>query len=236
MYRFGSGPRPVWDVLRATRWNPPAPAAGDPDRRQTYVTALEQAEQLFRAAAAVDLSAQPLLAFYGLSQAGRAIAAAAAAFDATQWQLNGHGIRSHGMDRPLAEVQVTTQRAGDSGSFVRLSELLGSPLWGRSRVPLHELWDCLPGNASSSLGPDNSSRRMPLLVEHRNIYEERSTVSVPVVGFPAWVIKPRQGRKALSKYLSGFPGAQGHTDFRRVSTSPTPTRSSTSTRTARASC
>ncbi len=220
MHSFGSGPRPVWDVLRATRWDPPAPAADDPDRRQAYVTALEQAEQLFRAATAVGPSAQPLLVFYGLSQAGRAIAAAAAGFDSTEWQLNGHGIRSRELDGPLAEVQVATERAGDSGSFVRLSELLGSPLWGRAKVSLPELWDCLPGNGDSPLGPDGSSRRLPLLVEHRDIDEERSTVSVPVVGFPAWVIQSSQGRKALNKYLSGFPGAQGYTDFRRVSNEP----------------
>lgn len=62
----------VWDDLRATRWRPPPPASQDLDRQQTYVAALEQAEQLFRAAANVGAAARPLPLFYGLSQAGRA--------------------------------------------------------------------------------------------------------------------------------------------------------------------
>ena len=41
----------MWEKLRGTMWNPPAAAAEDPARRRTYVFALEQAEQMFRAAA-----------------------------------------------------------------------------------------------------------------------------------------------------------------------------------------
>jgi hypothetical protein len=41
-----------------------------------YVAALQQAEQLFHAAREAGFASSPLLLFYGLSQAGRAIAAA----------------------------------------------------------------------------------------------------------------------------------------------------------------
>jgi hypothetical protein len=66
----------VWGRLRATRWDPPGAASESAERRRTCF-ALEQAEQMFRAAAGVGPATRPLLVFYGLSQAGRAIAAAA---------------------------------------------------------------------------------------------------------------------------------------------------------------
>ncbi|MBC6469917.1 hypothetical protein [Actinomadura alba] len=40
----------TWEQIRATRWRPPAHAAADAARRETYSAALEQAQQLFRAA------------------------------------------------------------------------------------------------------------------------------------------------------------------------------------------
>jgi hypothetical protein len=62
-------------------------------RRRTYTFALEQAEQMFRAAAVVGPATRPLLTFCGLSQAGRAIAVAAAAATADSCRLQGHGLR-----------------------------------------------------------------------------------------------------------------------------------------------
>jgi hypothetical protein len=67
----------VWARLRATRSNPPGAATSNAQRRDTYVFALEQAEQMFRAASGVGDATRPLQVFYGLSQAGRAVAAAA---------------------------------------------------------------------------------------------------------------------------------------------------------------
>jgi hypothetical protein len=70
-------PETAWTELRATRWDPPGAAAVSADRRRTYMFALGQAEQMFRTAAVVGQATRPLLVFYGLNQAGRAIAAAA---------------------------------------------------------------------------------------------------------------------------------------------------------------
>jgi hypothetical protein len=67
--------------------SPPGAAAGDSLRRRTYVVALEQAEQMFRAATTAGAATQPLQAFYGLSQAARAIAAAAPALTGEDWKL-----------------------------------------------------------------------------------------------------------------------------------------------------
>jgi hypothetical protein len=68
--------RASWSDLRGTRWAPPGSAGADPSRRAVYVAALQQAEQLFHAAREAGFASSPLLLFYGLSQAGRAIAAA----------------------------------------------------------------------------------------------------------------------------------------------------------------
>ncbi|WP_024876840.1 YaaC family protein [Saccharomonospora piscinae] len=212
----------VWEQLRATRWNPPAPAATTDERRATYVFALEQAEQMFRAATTVGPATRPLLVFYGLSQAGRAIMAAASSIGSGDaWKLNGHGISSVALDGNLPDVEVRTGKTGDRGSFVRLSELLVSPLWGKARVRLHVLWDLLPENEQSPLLDTGSARRTPLWIEHRNLYPERHPLaSVPVVRFPPWIINSDNGRKALDDYLKAFPDAQGYYDFLRIEDDP----------------
>src|SRR5580692_135494 len=82
----------AWATLRATRWDPPGNARLTSDRARTYVVALEQAEQMFRAAATVGQATRPMLAYYGLNQAGRAVAAAAVTIQTDGWRLSGHGI------------------------------------------------------------------------------------------------------------------------------------------------
>jgi hypothetical protein len=127
---------------------------------------MEQAEQMFRAAAMVGHATRPLLVFYGLSQAGRAIAAAASNAEGDRWRLAGHGIVSRNLDGPLAKITIRCDAAGSAGSFVRLSEILGSPVWAKDTpVALSFLWDCIPENRSAALvAEDDRSRRCPLLV------------------------------------------------------------------------
>lgn len=84
----------AWDALRASRWKPPGAAIRPADRKLTYQTALEQSEELFAAARQVSPKARPVLVFYGLSQAGRAIAAAACKAYKHDWKLDGHGIQA----------------------------------------------------------------------------------------------------------------------------------------------
>lgn len=212
----------VWERLRATRWNPPAPTTTAVERRTTYVFALEQAEQMFRAATAIGTATRPLLIYYGLSQAGRAIAAAASSISSgDKWRLNGHGIKSVALDGPLPDVEVRTERPDDRGSFVRLSELLNSPLWGKAQVRFNLLWDMLPENEQSPLLDTGRLRRTPLLVDHRDLYREpHPLASISVGRFPPWVTNAEDGRKILDSYLKAFPDAQGYYDFRRVGREP----------------
>jgi hypothetical protein len=206
----GNGAEATWEQLRGTRWNPPRAATADEARRRTYVFALEQAEQMFHAAAGTGLATRPLLVFYGLSQAGRAIAAAAASAGADRWEPEGHGIAcvAQTLRGPLPGVRVQAGRKGNAGSFVRLSELLGSPLWPRGEpLALSLLWDLLPDNRLTPLDDAGRSRRTPLYLDHEALDpDQHPLVSVPVAYFPPWVISAGDGR-TLDSYLQAFPDA-----------------------------
>ncbi|MGI5201651.1 YaaC family protein [Spirillospora sp. CA-108201] len=222
----------IWSQLRATRANPPGPATSTPERRRTYGTALEQAQQMFRAAEAVGPETQPLLVFYGLSQAGRAIAAASASPLASGdgWRLHGHGIYAREMDGPLSEVLVRSDPAGDRGSFTRLSEILDSPLLPKSaRVRLEQLWDCIPENQEEPLSDALTRRRTPLSVAARHLtdmiklgreLDPHPLVTVGVWDFPPWVLNANDPRKTLDEYLGAFPEALPYHSYVRTHGGP----------------
>ena len=102
-----------WQMLRALRHDPPHRAAEDPERRALFSAALEQSEQLFRAAEATDVETRPLLLFYGLSQSGRALRAAADPDE--RWaRAGGHGLTVDGgsVDGRLSSTLVADQPRG----------------------------------------------------------------------------------------------------------------------------
>jgi hypothetical protein len=167
---------------------------------------------MFRAAADVGRATRPLLTFYGLNQAGRAIAAAASSVSGDDWRLSGHGISARNLQDSLPDVAIHRDKAGSKGSFVRLSEILGSALWD-GPVPLRRLWDAIPDERLNPLA-DDDSRRTPLFVETVGIYgEPHSLASVEVCYFAPWVIDSQDGRTALVTYLSAFPDAQGYHSY-----------------------
>lgn len=139
----GSDP---WLRLRQMRSQPPNRAARG-HRRQIFTAALAQAEQLFTAAESVDMSSSPLLVFYGLSQAGRAIAAAG---ESSDYRLSGHGIGCEGLDSNKLD-QVTVRSKG-AGSFTQLATILNSPAL-MVATPLPTLWALLPEMRSWQLAP-----------------------------------------------------------------------------------
>ena len=73
---------------------------------------------MFRAAAVVDSATRPLQVFYGLSQAGRAIAAAALSLKGQDWRLESHGIKTTGFHLPFSDIEIRTDPPGTQGSFV----------------------------------------------------------------------------------------------------------------------
>jgi hypothetical protein len=129
-------------LLRATRANPPSLAGRSETRRRVYAAALQQAEDLFAAAAAVGPVARPLPLFYAVSQAGRAIAAAHLEED---WEPRGHGLTE---DRARSEwkcddiLRFHVKPAGE-GVFAAAATAMGNGGLSGS-VPLGELWAALP--------------------------------------------------------------------------------------------
>ncbi|MET9347597.1 YaaC family protein [Streptomyces termitum] len=206
-------PGEAWEQLRASRATPPGRAESGA-RRKTYAAALEQAEQMFRAAAVVTPATRPLQIFYGLSQAGRAIAAAAVDLKGEDWRLEGHGIKASGFDKPFPDIEIRTEAATSRGSFVRLSQLLASPLWGREPVRLEDAWDLLPVNLDYPLTTRN--RHPALLVDERGIHEEpHPMVHAPVWDIPDWVIDAGS-REGLASFFSNYPGLAEHHDCVRT--------------------
>lgn len=131
--------------VRALRANPPGLAADDPDRRSVFGAALEQFEQLLRAAEVSGPASAPLPLFYALSQAGRAIAADRMT-DPARWNYAGHGIKppEGGYPPSIGDTELIPQKSGKS-AFRVVSESTRSPLLEtNTAVRLDELWASLP--------------------------------------------------------------------------------------------
>jgi hypothetical protein len=158
--RFGQPSAESWAVLRSCRSKPPGKAGGSVERREVFCAALDQAEQLFTAAEQTGYASRPLLLFYGLSQAGRALAAAA---NTDTWELKGHGITADDLHAPLTDVVLRDSGKPDGpGSFLRLAALLGSGTFAQP-VPLVAIWDTLPELAGRPLFDAVDRRRRPVL-------------------------------------------------------------------------
>ena len=138
-----------WQAIRLLRARPPA-GVNTSERAGVFASALEQSEQLMRAAERIGPAARPLLLFYSLSQAGRAIAAARIEDD--QWRLSGHGLSVHDSAaapdvlRRIIAPQARSKRAVNENrrtSFAGVAEAVGSnALTGE--VNLGAVWCAIP--------------------------------------------------------------------------------------------
>lgn len=176
-----STPREVsWRAVRSLR-AAPVGLAGAPGRRDTFAMALEQAEQLFDAAAATGPAARPLPLFYALSQAGRALSAAHVGGDL--WMARGHGIRQSGHGDATGTVAdfLIEPAGGASSSYALTAAALGSSgLAGPTR--LGDLWPLLPGTHQFPLPGSGPARAMEVHVE---LYAPVvGAVSANLVGVP----------------------------------------------------
>lgn len=163
---FRGGFELAWRHLRSMRAKPPGAAGGsNKTRRATFTAALEQAEQLFDVADRADVMTKPLQLYYGLSQAGRAIAACAPNVPDRQqvqgkpgepWKLSGHGICIPAMEASVAacggKLSVLPVSNKGVGAFTQLAEILGCGSLiekkpdGSKAVPVTvgEIWRTLP--------------------------------------------------------------------------------------------
>jgi hypothetical protein len=146
---------------------------------------LEQAEQLFAAAQAVGYASRPILLFYGLSQAGRAIAAASTAADHDHFKLSGHGIKARDLDNEeLHKITVVDNALGkdkDKGSFVQLAPLLRSGTLPEG-APLGQIWALIA-----------DLRETPLYIQH--------TDYLPILNYKNQVVS----RELVTGIVSGLP-------------------------------
>jgi hypothetical protein len=160
------------------------------DLHSLFASALHQAEQQFRAARTVGYESRPLNLFYGLSQAGRAVAAVASLRGATPVELNGHGIKCTnlgdfrmGRVPHLANLKV---RSEDStrASFPVLSRILQSQEL-RTPTTLARLWEML---VEPQLHEPLTTPQAPvLLVEQESLLgpEGSGTGFLQLSGIPA---------------------------------------------------
>lgn len=170
-------PDDVWRALRKSRQSPAGAASenyeGNIDAKTgsvtpegaarvgTYRAALEQAEQLMKAAAATGPAAKPLPLFYALSQFGRAVAAGAPLLDTAtrEFRLNGHGVQATNLDSAdrdgLANVKVAglppvTRGQKQDGAFVKVAKALtASPM--RDTRSLGQVLGWIPGSSRFAL-------------------------------------------------------------------------------------
>jgi hypothetical protein len=177
---------------------------------------LEQAEQLFTAAEAIGYGSRPLLAFYGLSQAGRALAAAA---NTDQWPLRGHGITASNLSDDLLGITVQNSgKPGSSGSFVRLAQLLGSGTLTKP-VPIAAIWDSIPELARRPLRAVLDHRRRPALTviklelqtpPSRSDYLEGNwRYQLRVTGLPPHLSLAGNSTADLAELLADYPTLAG---------------------------
>jgi hypothetical protein len=205
----------VWAALRSTRAEAPAGIKGA--RRKTYIAALEQAQQMFIAAQSVGVATRPLLLFYGLSQGGRAIAAAAKSVGNNDYPLKGHGIKANTstLIGPIASVEVYADNTA-AGSFVRLSTILDSPTWDETApVKLGELWESIPEGTSMPLGGSLGLPPLPVAVDEYSMmaHTESSPVDVIVAHVPRDLMPPIQHSgpaPELDKFLASYPTLTGY--------------------------
>lgn len=120
---------PWGPLLRALRSQRP-PLAAKGARAKTFGSGLEQAEQLWLASLRVGAVASPLLLFYGLTQAGRAMCAAG--IPGPRWEgAHQHGL-SLDLDAPgqdeLFDLASARIRPNGKGLVQQVGEVLGSPV------------------------------------------------------------------------------------------------------------
>jgi hypothetical protein len=179
-----------------------------------YVSALQQSEELFAAASQVGYASRPLLAFYGLSQAGRAIAAAAHSATGDDWRLHGHGLTISNLESELPDIAICRQ-GGSQSSFIRLSAILDSPLLPSTKdddqLTLNDLWDTVPETRSRPL-KQYPNPHPALGVTYVETGESHPLASAVIRGIPPPVTDPYRlaFRAAFDDFMRAYPTAAGY--------------------------
>jgi hypothetical protein len=190
--------------LRATRASPPGQAGSSTARRETYSSALHQFDELMAAAAEVSAVSRPMLLYYAMHQAGKAVCAAWTL--GSDWNVRGHGLKQASRDAKWRkDVRKFLVKPDDSpGVFGAFAAAIGSHAL-TAGVEVGELWAAIPESGLPY------SARLPALPVHLSI--------APDFGEPGRMYSAIGGEvdfgdipsltdaAAVSTWLSQYPGA-----------------------------
>lgn len=214
----------TWTIFRVLRSDPPGRATSG-ERRRTFSAGLNQAEELWRASGLVTHEVAPILLFYGLTQAARAIQAAG--IDGPRWQaVPSHGLtlkdpQVPGSTTPRISDIIVTARPGRQGFCQQFAELTGSAA-PPEECSLADILAQLPQHEQLLL--EESSHPRPLRLHDQTLY--RSLSSTPssqvvlqvgplpdhLVHFDVGPDGRKRGRpltpEEVAKWLSDYPSLQ----------------------------
>ena len=202
-----TAPPAVCSRLRTTRAAPPGRAATTDARRRTYAAAMEQFEELMRAAEQVGPAARPLPLFYALSQAGRAVTSAHAD---EPWQPRGHGLQLRDDGRPLLQRRVAPAGKSDA-SFRHVAEATGSDIL-EEPVALGALCASLPDLATVDelCGSHPRALRVQAIPKSSGAVLTMSReVDAYVVNFPPEVATAPEPAQVVEEHLRHYPSTTG---------------------------
>lgn len=169
-------------------------------RRETYSAAMQQFEELLRAAAVVGPAARPLPLYYALNQAGRAIAALHAT---GPWELKGHGLRAKTDSNRLNDMTVELQ-GKETGAFQAVAAATGSPTLP-SAVSVEALWASLPDFMDNPLAGSERDRVRRLFPESSGRRGAPGIYEANVVGFPGTAPAQDSWTISVAEILSKYP-------------------------------
>ncbi|WP_215449712.1 YaaC family protein [Streptomyces sp. ATCC 21386] len=182
-------------------------------RRHTFAAALQQFEEQLHAARVVSAATRPINLYYGLVQAGLAMAAAHVP---GTWTFNKHGLKALNMESAIPDVSV---RPDGSGAFQAVSDATGSPRT-ENAISIGSLWNSIPELAEVPITGLTTAPAVTLIADSRPVVQPRMGRAAPrpakaVEYLSATVcvnndLPEPQDRKAwLEDFLPKYPGLNG---------------------------
>ena len=198
----------AWQRLRLLRSSPPGLAGSSRPRARTMAAALEQAEELSRATVDVGPAARPLLLFYALSQAGRAIAAVRVR---EGWETSSHGLRWQGPtgDGSILDRRIEPDQRG-RGLFGCVAVAVGSEQL-LDGVELGAAWSALPELGVPALPVFRAHWRSPLYVYPTSDEQEAEWLRGPHLTLLVDGLRDLSGPQSVIDELAHYPSGEGGT-------------------------